>query len=100
MATESLNELYFLWRRRRNQFRKRKQRRYIRPAHLNEIERSFEVFSRYYQSEDENDLQEFCRFTPIQFDLLYVYVKAQLSAHQKTHLRPITGKQRLIIFLR
>jgi len=99
MATE-LEELFFLWRRRRNRYVGRRRRYYVRPAHLNEIGRSFELFERYYHSQDPNDLQQFCRFTPTQFDQLYAYVEGQLSAHQRTHLRPISGKQRLVIFLR
>jgi len=99
MATE-LEELFFLWRRRRSRARKRQQRHYVRPAHLNEIERSFEMFDRYYESPDATDLQQFCRFKFEEFDQLYVYVEGRLSNHQRTHLRPISGKQRLVIFLR
>jgi len=100
VTSHQLAALYLLWRRRRNRFRKRGRRYYVRPSHLNQIHASFEMFNRYYASQDPNDLQQFCRFTPAEFDELYSYVENQLSTHPRTHLRPISGRQRLVIFLR
>ena len=91
--------LLYWWRRRRNRLQ-RFRNYYVRPAHLNQIDMSFELFERYYQSEDPNELQNFCRFTPQTFDELYGYVEGRISNHRLTHRRPITGRQRLVVFLR
>jgi len=91
--------IYWYLRRRRPHYRSRR-RYYIRPAHQANLQDSFIIFQRYYESNDSRDLSQFCRFTPVQFDALYEHVQHQLSSHSTTHRRPITGRQRLAVFLR
>jgi hypothetical protein len=93
-------KLAIYWLLRRRQKFRFKRRYYIRPAHQNQLSDSFRLFQRYYQSDDSLDLEGFCRFSPVNFDILYGRIENQLSRHKATHRRPITGKQRLAIFLR
>ncbi len=88
--------LLWLLRRRRNQVR----RYYIRPAHHRTIPERFELFYRYYRSEDPNDLKEFLRFTPDHFDQLYDLIDGAMINHPRTHRFPISKRERLAIFLR
>lgn len=99
MLTHSQTIATYLWLRRRRQFRS-KRRYYVRPAHLHDIEDSFRIFQRYYESDDLMDLRGFCRLSPEEFDNLYARIEDQISRHSITHLRPINGQQRLAIFLR
>lgn len=86
--------LLWLLRRRRNQVR----RYYIRPAHHRTIPERFELFYRYYRSEDPNDLKEFLRFTPDHFDQLYDLIDGAMINHPRTHRFPISKRERLAIF--
>jgi hypothetical protein len=85
---------------RRKRLMKGRRRFYVRLAHLQRIEESFEIFRRYYNSANPEDLKHFCCFTPQLFDELYSRLDARLSLHRTTHVRPITGKERLVVFLR
>lgn len=87
------------WMRRRQRMR-RKRRYCVRPAHRPNIVNSFQMFQRYYESEDPHDLENFCRLSPEQFDQLYQQIENQIGNHSSNHWRPITGKQRLVVFLR
>jgi len=89
--------MLYLVRRRKG---RRKRRHYVRPAHLNRIETSFEIFDRYRLSQDPRDLEGFCRFTPARFDDLFNIIRPSLPVHPRTHLRLITGPQRLVVFMR
>jgi hypothetical protein len=89
----------YWWFRQRQVFRIRR-RYYIRPAHQMRLHDSFRLFQRYYESDDPLDLEGFCRLSPEQFDHLYSQIEEQVGRHLINHRRPITGKQRLAIFLR
>lgn len=99
MLTQSQIIAIYWWLRRRQQFR-RKRRSYVRPAHRIRIEDSFRIFQHYYESNNPMDLRSFCHLSPKEFDNLYGRLEDQLGHHSTTHLRPITGQQRLVIFLR
>lgn len=89
--------LLYFWLR----FRQKKTRRYyIRPAHVDHVNSSFALFERYYQAGDPNQLRQFCRFSPQAFDALFQQIERQLPLHARKHRRPITKRQRLIVFLR
>ena len=91
--------LYLIQRRRRRNIPKNRTI-YVRRSHQKDIQHRFKIFWRYYNSNREEDLREFCRFTKGHFDLLYVKVKPYLSTHAHTHRWPISSKERLAVFLR
>ena len=90
--------IYWWFRRRQRVLSTR--RFYIRPAHQIQLVNSFRLFQRYYESDDLRDLENFCRLSPENFNNLYALIEDTIGHHQITHRRPITGKQRLVIFLR
>jgi hypothetical protein len=91
--------IYLLLRRRMRRRRERMRRYYIRPVHLQNAQQRCEIFCRYYNSNERNELAGFLRFNKARFDALYELVANRLR-YAPTHRFPINGKERLAIFLR
>jgi hypothetical protein len=91
--------LYYFWR--KTKVRQERVRQfYVRPAHNDEANQRCKIFWRYYQASDQQELKNFCGFTPSNFNELYEKISCQINNHKRTHRFPLSGKERLAIFFR
>ncbi|KAK0400062.1 hypothetical protein QR680_003337 [Steinernema hermaphroditum] len=79
--------------------KRRRQRTYIRGSHERHQEQRFDLFTEYYNSEEDNDLRQYIRFGRQDFDSLHEILKSQLQK-ARSHRFPLTSQQRLTVFLR
>jgi len=91
--------LILLWLSRRKRHGRMRQH-YVRPAHCRPMCTRMEIFYRYYESADPQDLKNFLRFTPELFDELFAMIQGHLNVFARRHRYPIKPLEKLAIGLR
>ncbi|EYB86419.1 hypothetical protein Y032_0279g1197 [Ancylostoma ceylanicum] len=74
-------------------------RAYVRQEHVAFLETRFRVFDEYLVTRRPEGFLDFIRLLPDEFEDLYERIGGRL-VHANTHASPISGKHRLMIFLR
>ena len=73
---------------------------YVRKINFDEAMKGCQRFRLFYDVyRNENELKMFCRLSRDQFDKLHDRIKLRIR-HKLTHVRPVSSKIRLAIFLR
>ncbi|CAJ0602175.1 unnamed protein product [Cylicocyclus nassatus] len=95
----SLEFLYAMSEPTAGQISPRQRRQYVRQEHIRFIETRFRIFDEYLVTRRPEGFLEFIKLLPDEFEDLYERIGSGLE-HPRTHLGPVTGRHRLMIYLR
>lgn len=79
--------------------RRTERRFYVRPSHLDTVDRRFMTFDNYLVSLDHTQFHEYTRLTPQEFAQLHSRLAHRLE-HLSSHRMPVSSHHRLAITLR